>query len=154
MTGRKLPDSDNVVLYAKPHQILDVDSAGVEPAAFTWDGQGEGLSANWLEYFASLTKDDQLVKVRDLIHMQMAASGRLAELNVGTVINHLSEELENPRFLHRPSSPQPPRYPKEDPTHCELAGLPRPCDPLSATVGDMIAQCVSEIHPTRSGDRQ
>jgi hypothetical protein len=154
MTDRELPDSDNVVLYAKPSQIADVGSAEVEPIAFTWDGQGEGLSANWLEYFSSLTKDEQLDKVRKLIHRDMRPTGGLAELNVGNVVQHLSEELDDPRFLHRPSPPQPPRYPNEDPTHCELAGLPQPDEFLVETIGDMIAQCVSKIHPTRSSDQQ
>ena len=70
-------------------------------------------------------------------------------MNVGNVVRHLSEELDDPRFIHRPSLPQPPRYPNEDPTHCELAGLPQPDTFLAETIGDMIAQCVSEIHPTR-----
>ena len=42
----------------------------------------------------------------------------------------------------------------EDPTHCELAGLPQPDTFLAETIGDMIAQCVSEIHPTRLSGQQ
>ena len=149
MTDRLLPDSDNVVLYAKPSQIVDMGSAEVEAIAFTWDGRGEGLSSNWLEYFESLPKDEQVDRVRKLIHRDMRPTGGLAELNVGNVVRHLSEELDDPRFIHRPSPPQPPRYPNEDPTHCELVGLPQPDTFLAETIGDMIAQCVSEIHPTR-----
>ena len=150
MTDRELPHSHNVVLYAKPSQIVAMGSAEVEPIAFKWDGRGDGLSANWLEHFDSLSKDEQLDKVRKLIHLEMAKTGGLAELNVGNVVKHLSEELDAPRFLHRPAPPQPPRHPKEDPTHCELAGLPQPGELLAETIGDMIAECVSEIHLTTS----
>ena len=150
MTDQALPCSDNVVLYAKPNQIANPGLAEVKPIAFKWNGKGDGLSANWLEYFNCLTKGEQLDRIRDLIHREMAATGGLAELNVGKVIEQISEELSDPRFLHTPSPPQPPRYPNEDPTHCELAGLPPPSDPFSSAIADMIAQCVSEIHPTRS----
>lgn len=154
MNEQEIPHSDNVVLYAKPAQIEDMGAAKLEPATFKWDGRGDGLSANWLEYFPTLTKDQQLDKVRKLIHLQMAKTGGLAEMNVGAVVKHLSEELSDPRFLHRPSPPQPCRYPWEDPTHCELAGLPQPEDRvLAAKNGDMLAQCVSKIHPTRSSDQ-
>ena len=154
MNDQEIPHSHNVVLYAKPTQIVDMGAAKMTPIAFKWDGRGDGLSANWLEYFGTLTKDEQLDKIRKLIHRQMATTGGLAEMNVGDVVKHLSEELDDPRFLHRPSPAQPPRHLKQDPTHCELAGLPQPGDLLAETISDMIAECVSEIHPTRSSDQQ
>ena len=150
MTDTELPDSDSVVLYAKPNQILDDQPGKVDGSAFIWNGRGEGLSVNWLEYFRSLSKAQQINKVRQLIHRDMRRSGGLAELNVGTVLERVTDELDEPRFVHRPSSPSPPRYPNEDPTHCELAGLPRPDDPVfAAEIGELIAECVSGIHSTR-----
>ena len=152
MTDTELPNSDSVVLYVKPNQLLD-DQSGrkVEGFAFVWNGRGEGLSVNWLEYFGCLSKAQQIERVRELIHRSMSRSGGLAELNVGTVLERISDRLDEPRFVHRPSPPSPPRYPKGDPTHCELKGLPEPDDRVfAAEIGDMIAECVSEIHPTRA----
>ena len=151
MTDNQLPSPDNVVCYAGAQHIDDQESGRVNGSAFVWNGKGEGLSASWLEYFHCLSKSQQLDKVRDLIHQQMGTTGRLAELNVGATVRHISGTLgEEPRFLHRPSPPTD-RYPKEDPTHCELVGLPsRREDPtLASKIGDMIAECVSISHPTR-----
>ena len=150
MTNTELPDSDSVVLYAKPNQILDDQLGQVDGSVFVWNGRGEGLSVNWLEYLRDLSRAQQIAEIRRLIHLRMRPTGRLAELNVGTVLERISDELDESRFVHRPSPPSPPRYPHEDPTHCELVGLPGPDDPVfAAEIGELIAECVSKIHPTR-----
>ena len=150
MTDTELPDSDNVVLYAKPNQILDDQPEKVDGSAFVWNGRGEGLSVNWLEYFEDMSRAQQIAEIRRLIHLRMRPTGGLAELNVGTVLERISDELDEPRFVHTPSPPSPPDYPKDDPTHSELMGLPGPDDPVfAAEIGELIAECVSMIHPTR-----
>ena len=152
MTDKELPSSDNVVCFARPKHIDDQETGRVNGVAFLWNGKGEGLSVNWLEYFRCLSKSQQLDKVRDLIHRDMAKTGRLAEFNVGATVQHVSGVLsEKPRFLHRPTDPDPPRHPKADPTHCELAGLPsRYDDPrLASKIGDLIAECISASHATQ-----
>ena len=108
MTDTELPNSDSVVLYVKPNQLLD-DQSGrkVEGFAFVWNGMGDGLSVNWLEYFGCLSKAQQIERVRELIHRSMSRSGGLAELNVGTVLERISDRLDEPRFVHRPSPPFP-----------------------------------------------
>ncbi len=152
MTDQEIPHSDNVVLYAKP-SLVDAQLGQVDGSVFVWNGRGSGLSANWLEYFGYLSKEEQIGKVRELIHLQMGPNGKLAELNVGTVLGHISEELDEPRFLHKPSPPNPPKYPQEDPTHCELVGMPIPEDPVLADkIGDMIALCVTALHKTKEDD--
>lgn len=150
MSDNEIPNSNNVVMYVKPGQILSAKSACVNGNAFDWDGKGEGLSGNWLEYFICLPRDEQIDKIRRLIHLQMKPKGGLAELNVGAVLKCISEELTNPRFLHRPSPSAPPRHPNPDPTHCELVGMPSPDDPVRASaIGDMIAECVEAVHETK-----
>ncbi len=154
MTDTELPNSDSVVLYAKPNQILDDQPGKVDGSAFVWKGRGEGLSVNWLEYFRSLSKAQQIDKVRQLIHLRMRPTGGLAELNVGTVLERVSDELDEPRFVHRPTPPSPPEYPNENPTHSELVGLPRPDERVfAAEIGELIAECVSRIHSTRASTR-
>ena len=152
MTDEELPSSDNVACYARPKHIDDQESGRVNGGAFVWNGKGKGLSVNWLEYFRCLSKSEQLDKVRELIHQDMGTTGRLAEFNVGAAVQHISIVLlEEPRFLHRPSPPEPDRHPKADPTHCELVGLPsRSDDPrLASKIGDLIAECVSASHATK-----
>ncbi len=112
MTDQEIPHSDNVVLYAKP-SLVDAQLGQVDGSVFVWNGGGSGLSANWLEYFGYLSKEEQIAKVRELIHLQMGPNGKLAELNVGTVLGHISEELDEPRFLHKPSPPILPDIPKK-----------------------------------------
>lgn len=151
MSDKEIPNSNNVIIYAKPGQVLDANSAQVDGSVFEWNGKGAGLSANWLEYFISLPKDEQIAKIRCLIHYDMRPTGGLAELNVGTVLKWLTEELDDPRFLHRPSPPDPPKHPKPDPTHCELSGMPLRDDRIrAAKIGEMIAECVEAVHKTKS----
>ena len=75
----------------------------------------------------------------------MRQSGRLAELNVGAVKLHVRQQLPSIRFVH---TPLPEDGTKEaDPSHTDVVGLP-PGDSLEAAlVGDMIAECVSAVHP-------
>lgn len=152
MSDKEIPNSNNVVMYVKPGHIFDAKSAEVNGSAFTWNGRGEGLSGNWLEYFVCLSKEEQIEKIRGLIHLCMARNGGLAELNVGTVLEGISEVLDESRFLHRPSPPAPPRHPNPDPTHCELVGLPSQVTDsgMASAIGDMIADCVEAVHNTRS----
>ena len=153
MTDKEIPDPDNVVLYAKPSQIVDAQLAQVNGSAFVWNGRGSGLSANWLEYFVYLSKEGQIDKIIELIHRDMRPTGGLAELNVGNVLECISEELDEPRFFHKPSPPDPPRHPKKDPTHCELVGVPTSTSEdrvMAAEIGEMIAECVTAVHSTTS----
>jgi len=77
--------------------------------------------------------------------MQRGTAGCFAEMNVGRELDSPAEELESAGVIHKP-------LPKEgihepDPSHAEIVGLPRP-DTLRATlIGDLIAECVTELHP-------
>ena len=138
-----LPDEDNVVRYVRPGHVLDDET--VDGSEFRLRPGELGFSVNWLECFRSLPKDEQLGQVRRLAHLSRSANWRLAELNVGETIEHISSHAKL-SFVNRPSLPNA-RYPFKDPTHTEIDGLP-PGDSLEAAlIGDMIAQCIQDMHP-------
>ena len=147
MTAQELQDADNVVLYAKPTLVIDAQLGQIDGSAFIWNGRGDGLSVNWLECFGNLPKERQLDIIRQLIRLQMRPSGRLAELNVGTVLAHITAQLDSPRFVRKPLAETTDF--KADPSHCELVGLPsQEEDELKAAeIGEIIANCVASIHP-------
>ena len=147
MTDQALQDADNVVLYAKPTLVIDAQLGQVDGSAFIWNGRGDGLSVNWLECFGNLPKERQLDIIRQLIRLNMRLSGRLVELNVGTVLEHITTQLDSPRFVRKPLAATTDF--KADPSHCELVGLPtREEDEIKATeIGEIIANCVTSVHP-------
>ena len=149
MTDQELQDAANVVLYAKPTLVIDAQLGQIDGSAFTWNGRGDGLSVNWLECFGNLPKAQQLDTIRRLIRLNMRPSGRLAELNVGTVLQNIASELDSPQFVRKPLA-ETIEF-EADPSHCELAGLPsREEDEIKAAeIGDIIANCVAAVHPVR-----
>ncbi len=149
MTDQVLQDEDNVVLYAKPTLVIDAQLGQIDGSAFTWNGRGDGLSVNWLECFGDLPKAQQLGIIRQLIRLNMRPSGRLVELNVGVVLEHIAAELDSPRFVRRPLA-ETVEF-EADPSHCELAGLPsREEDEIrAAEIGEIISNCVAVVHSVR-----
>ena len=81
MTDTELPNSDSVVLYAKPNQILDDQPGKVDGSAFVWKGRGEGLSVNWLEYFGP-DRAISIQQIRQVIRITLRPNGRFAVLGV------------------------------------------------------------------------
>ena len=100
---------------------------------------------NWLEYFENQTKSQQLDEIRPLIRLTMKRSGRLAELNVGATKVQVGQMLNDLRFIHMPLAADE-NY-AADPSHSEIMGLPAKDSPEAELIGDMIAECVIEIHP-------
>ena len=154
MTRENLRGEHNVVQYIRPGLILDFPDEGtVDSAAFLWDRRGCGLSVSWLEYSTCPTKDQQLEAIRNLIHRDMSRNGLLAELNVGTVISRVSDKLDDCQFV-RTQSPPTERYPWEDPSHCELVGVPPEDAPDALSVSRTIAQCITNTHTARNSPTQ
>ena len=143
MIDNDLPDSDHVVRYARFIDILD--DGTLNCSAFQLRKAEEGLSVNWLEYFENRTKSKQLEEIRPLIRLTMKRSGRLAELNVGATKEQVSQMLNDLRFIHTPLAADE-KY-AADPSHSEIMGLPAKDSPEAELIGDMIAECVTEIHP-------
>lgn len=144
MKGDSLPAGDQIVRYVKPSMIRDDGTAdGSDFRLRPGRPDDTGLSVNWLEKFEP-GKDHQLNEVRRLIRLRLSPNGRLAEMNVGTVIRRVSEELESLRIVHDPLESTDLFDP--DPSHAEITGLPPGDSDHALLVGDLIAECVVEMH--------
>lgn len=146
MTGDELPDAAQVVRYVRPSHILENGCAAGR--AFRLREGEEGLSVNWLDYFAGLSKPEQINEVRRLSRLSLSRNGRFAELNVGIVKQSVSDELpELPRlrFVHDPPTANGTH--EADPSHSQIIGLPPFSSLSSKVVGNLIARRVQKLHP-------
>ena len=75
----------------------------------------------------------------------MRERGRLAELNVGATKQYVQSELEGIRFKNMPLFEEGEL--EADPSHSEIVGLPPGDSDQAALIGDMIAECINDIHP-------
>ena len=139
-----LPADDQIVRYVKPSMIQDdgtPDGSDFRLRASIPDETG--LSVNWLEAFES-GKVHQLNEVRRLCRLRLRPSGRFAEMNVRTVLRKVAKELDTFRIVHDPLEE------KEDfdadPSHAEIIGLPLGDSDHAVLVGDLIAECVVDMH--------
>lgn len=87
----------------------------------------------------------QLSAVRKLSRLTLKVNGRLAELNVGAVLQCVHEELETLRIVHDPLDESDDF--NADPSHALMTGLPPGDSDHAMLVGDMIANCVLAMHP-------
>lgn len=142
MTTNDLPDADHVVRYARFIDILD--DGTLNCSAFQLRKTESGLSVNWLECFDDKTKPQQLDEVRRLTRLTMKRSGGLAELNVGITRRNVDRLLDELRFIHMPLNADE-KF-EADPSHSEIVGLPPKDSPEADMIGDLIANCVIEVH--------
>ena len=150
MRGDDLPKDDHVVRYIKPSMILeDGTPDGSDFRLRTSKPDEVGLSVNWLEAFEP-PKTYQLSEVRRLFRLSVRPNGRFAELNVGTTLRAISEELATLRMLHDPLEAADGF--DADPSHAEIVGLPPSDSDEAALVGDLIAECVVDMHPAIAED--
>ncbi len=66
-------------------------------------------------------------------------------MNVGTLLRVVSEELDILRIIHDPLEAEQ-NY-EADPSHSEISGLPPGESDQAILVGDLIAECVVNLHP-------
>ena len=149
MKGDSLPADDHIVRYVKPSMIQEdgtADGSGfhLRPARL-----GEtGLSVNWLEVFEQ-GKVHQMNEVRRLCRLRLRPNGRFAEMNVGTVMRQVAEELDSLRIVHDPLDAEEDF--DADPSHSKLIGLPPGDSDHAVLLGDLIADCVIAMHPAIIG---
>ena len=145
MKGEDLPTDDHVVRYVKPSMILENGTPDGSDFRLRVSRSDEmGLSVNWLEAFEP-PKTQQLNEVRRLFRLSLRRNGRFAELDVGTTLRTVSEELTNLRMLHAPLEAAGGF--DADPSHAEIVGLPPGDSDEAALIGDLIAECVVDMHP-------
>ena len=144
-----LPTHDQIVRYVKPSMIQDDDTAdGSEFRLRASRPDETGLSVNWLEAF-ELGKVHQLAEVRRLCRLRLSPRGRFAEMNVGTVLREVATELSTLRIVHDPLEANDGF--EADPSHAQILGLPPGVSDHGLLVGDLIADCVIEMHPAIVG---
>lgn len=140
-----LPSDSQIVRYVKPSLIQDdctVDGSDFCLRAKRPDETG--LFVNWLQACGP-DKDQQLSEIRRLTRLQLRRNGRFAELGMGRVVESVMKELESLRIVHDPLE-ETDSF-EADPSHSQIVGLPPGGSDLAALVGDLIAECVVEMHP-------
>ena len=139
-----LPAEDHIVRYVKPSMVREDGTADGSDFRLRPNRPDEtGLSVNWLEAFGP-GKANQLAEVRRLCRLTLKPRGRFAEMNVGTVASRVAEEISTLRIIHAPLEAGS-GY-DADPSHAEVVGLPPSESDLAMLVGDLIADCVIEMH--------
>ena len=142
MKGDPLPGEDRIVRYLSATLLIDGEFA--DGAGFCLRHGETGLSVNWLDVLAS-GGADPLSEVRRLSRLRLRRSGRFAELGVGDVLRTVTEELDTLRIVHDPLEEA--EGFAADPSHSLVAGLPPADSDEAMLVGDMIAECVTAMHP-------
>ncbi len=145
MRDDDLPSGDHIVRYVKPSMIQEDGTADGQDFRLRPARPGEtGLSVNWLEAFGP-GRSHQLSEVRRLFRLNLRPNGRFAELNVGKVILKVRVELDTLRIVHDPLEADANH--KADVSHAEVRGLPPGNTDQAALVGDLIAECITQMHP-------
>ncbi len=140
-----LPAGDQIVRYVKPSMIQEDGTAdGSDFRLRSARPDETGLSVNWLEAFEP-GKVHQLGEVRRLYRLHLRPNGRFAEMNVGTVIREVAKELDTLRIIHDPLEAT--EGFDANPSHAEIIGLPPGDSDQAVLVGDLIAECVIDMHP-------
>ncbi|MBW1982515.1 MAG: hypothetical protein JRJ12_14985 [Deltaproteobacteria bacterium] len=137
MNGRPLPDQDHVARYCKPKTLGE--DGRPSRTSFMLKAAENYLSVNWLEYFGSIKREDQLNKIRQHIQLSLASTGKFAVLNVGATLKHIhtSSRMTHVTILHEPTS--------SDPSHSGIHGYGHEDD----LIADLIAEVVLETYPAK-----
>ena len=148
--GDSIPDGENVVRHVGGSLVNDY---GIDGAAFALSENDmlqpePGLSCNWLGYFANMCRDAQVDRVRDVIHRKPSRYAVYGELNIHATLDVISHHAPQAWFAYKPE-PADEQYPYDDPSHCELLGLPARGTHEAELVGDKIAKLVQQTYPTR-----
>ena len=148
-----LPDDDHIVRYIRPKLVVE-DGQTADGAAFCLRPDESGLSVNWLEAF-NPGKENRLAEVRRLCRLNVKRlnvkrSGRFAQMHVGTVKDTVSEELDTFRIFSDPLEIEG-KF-EEDPSHAQISGLPPGDSDEAMLIGDLMAECVIEMHHAIHGN--
>ena len=87
--------------------------------------------------------------MRRLFRLSVKKNDRFAELPVGAAIEAVLDEIDGLTIEEDPLGPDEENGHEPDPSHALIRGTPDPTtdSELAETVGDMIAACVTELHP-------
>ena len=103
MTGRDIPNTDNVARYCNPCTIDEHNMPRV--TAFTFRNDEESLSVNWLEFLVKSNVSEAVNMVRKLLPntgYTIRKNGRIAVLGVGDIKIAVSKVTCAPQIKHDP----------------------------------------------------
>jgi hypothetical protein len=140
-----IPDADHVVRYLRPTQVEN----GVVDAGGFYRADENEPSVNWLEAFAAPLAN-QLSNVRRVARITYAATGHLVQLQVGETREYVRRNDPNATEIQfkKDALPAFGRF-LDDPSHALIAGMPDHKTPEAALIRDLLAKCVTQIHPAR-----
>lgn len=149
MKGDELDPDQHVVRYIQA-TFMRAGSRIVEGEAFEPRQGEQEISVNWLEFCGS-ERGGQLAEIRSACRMGRRSTlarrrrDRFAELNVGVMMSALSEDLDSARVIHDPEDATEEYGPNL--SHTLITGLPPHGSDKARTIGDLIAECVTVLHP-------
>ena len=143
MTCGSVPNKDQITHYVKPSKIFDdgtIDGSIFREGA----SDDDGVSVNWLGYFAAESESERLCAVARKIQQETSHNGRFAEMNVGEAIECLAVRGCSASVWHDPQNAKNGHGP--DPSHSLIRGLPAPGSEENKRAADAIADCVQNVH--------
>lgn len=146
-----VPDLHHILRYIKP---TGFQNGKVNGSEFLKKPDHKGTSVNWIEYFAG-NLENQIEEIRTRRRIEYRKNGGLVRLNVGTVKKFVGEEtkkvLPNEVLLSIVQDPLKATkdYP-EDLSHALITNVPTFKDSQGEFIGDLIRQCVIDVHPAVS----
>lgn len=148
LVGDTVPDLDHILRYIKPTGLQNGKPNGSE---FLKKHGHQGTSVNWVEYFKG-TIEEQIEEIRLRRRLDHKKNGRLARLNVGNTKEFIAKESEktlpNKVLLSIVKDPLlATELHLEDPSHSLIKGVPTIGDAHGELIGDLIRQCVIDMHP-------
>lgn len=140
MTGTLIDANNHCLRYVKPSWVED---DVVDGSAFRLRPEEKGLSVYWVEFF-QMEEAHHLVEIRKDCRLGIRPNGRFAEFRLRDVYERISSDCGEITCEHKPLPADD--IHNEDRSHSELIGLPAFDDEISALVGDMVADCVKDLH--------
>ena len=130
-----LPFDNHISRYCKPKTLSEEKPTG---ASFMLRENEQHLSVNWLEHNGMPSREEQIAHIRKNINLQLAKTGKLAVLNVGSMLEYVKSNSNNSSIsvLHEPLP--------DDESHSGVFGYSHEDD----LIADLIADKVLETYPT------
>ena len=134
---KRLGQRESVIRYVGSSKILD--DGTIHGSAFRLRRGEPYLSVQWFEFYRGKCKCRNIRDLAMKTRLDMKASGRLARVRVGKVVE-IDAEMLGVRRYPLPASCRD----EEDLSHCGVTGLPEFGALASRQVGDRLAMCVDE----------
>ena len=138
MKGECVPDSDHVLRHIKGRFI---EGDEIDGGGFRLRETETELSFNWIEYYRTLTSDEQLQKIRDTFPLEVKKKDKFVKLNVGRAKNHVSREHPEGKVIDFIEDGD-----DEVPSHCLMTVVPE----IDEMIGDLLVECILEVFPAIS----